>query len=71
MSHLELQAQSLCFTPHLPQSQYVHQIHLKWFHSKTIRQMHQMKICVWLTLVTQPEPGGACQWAVRPILRSG
>jgi hypothetical protein len=22
---------------------------LKWFHSRTIRTMHQMKICVWFT----------------------
>ena len=31
MIHLEVQPQSLCLRPHFAHSQYVHQIHFRWF----------------------------------------
>jgi hypothetical protein len=46
MIHLELQLQSLCLRPHLAHSQWVHQIHFKWFSSRMISAMHQSRIWV-------------------------
>src|SRR5439155_18932431 len=40
------QAQSLCFAVHCRQSQYSHQIHLRWFSSSTKRATIQRRISV-------------------------
>ena len=45
------QAQSLCFTVHARQLQNSHQIHLRWFTSRTKRATIQMRISVRDTLV--------------------
>ena len=40
------QAQSLCFAVQARQAQYSHQIHLRWFTSRTKRATIQRRICV-------------------------
>jgi hypothetical protein len=40
------QEQSLCFTEHRLQSQYSHQIHLRWFTSRMNRATIQRRISV-------------------------
>lgn len=39
------QAQSLCFAVQARQDQYSHQIHLRWFTSRTKRATIQRRIC--------------------------
>jgi hypothetical protein len=60
------QEQSLCFTVHVRQSQYSHQIHLRWFTSRTKRAAIQMRISVRDTLVNVSAPLAGGQWAGWP-----
>ena len=62
------QEQSLCFTVHTRQSQYSHQIHLRWFTSRTIRAAIQMRICVRDTTFNVSARVAGEQWAGRPNL---
>src|SRR5206468_8666548 len=48
MIHLGPQPQSLCLRPHFAHSQYVHQIHFRWFSSSTISATQDAKTSVRL-----------------------
>src|SRR5438876_892816 len=64
------QEQSLCFTVQARQDQYSHQIHLRWFTSRTKRATIQRRICVCDTVMTVSAVLSERQWAGRPNLRA-
>jgi hypothetical protein len=64
------QAQSLCFTWHARQLQYSHQIHLRWFTSRTKRATIHRRIWVRDTTSNVSTPPRAEQWAERPNPRA-
>lgn len=62
------QAQSLCLASHARQLQCSHQIHLRWFTSRTKRATIQMRICVRDTVPKVSATRRNRQWAGRPNL---
>jgi len=62
------QEQSLCFTEQARQLQYSHQIHLRWFTSRTKRATIQRRICVRDTSSNVSAASGGGQWAGWPTL---
>src|SRR3954447_14628788 len=60
------QEQSLCSTEQLRQLQYSHQIHLRWFTSRTKRATIQSMISVRDTVSNVSAPIRQEQWANRP-----
>ena len=62
------QEQSLCFTVQRRQSQYSHQIHLRWFTSSTKRATIQRRISVRDTLSNVSVRVPIHQWAGWPNL---
>ena len=62
------QEQSLCFTVQRRQSQYSHQIHLRWFTSSTKSAAIQMRISVRDTLSNVAVCTSIGQWAGWPNL---
>ena len=62
------QEQSLCFTVQRRQSQYSHQIHLRWFTSSTKSVTIQMRISVRDTLSNVSARASIGQWAGWPNL---
>jgi hypothetical protein len=60
------QLQSLCFTEQLRQSQYSHQIHLRWFTSSRKRATIHRRIWVCDTLPNVSAHPRRKQWAGRP-----
>ena len=62
------QEQSLCFTVHVRQSQYSHQIHLRWFTSRMKRATIQRRISVRDTPSNVSAYRSRQQWAERPRL---
>ena len=64
------QEQSLCFTEQARQLQYSHQIHLRWFTSRTKRATIQRRICVRDTSSNVSAASRGGQWAGWPTLRA-
>jgi hypothetical protein len=60
------QAQSLCFTEQARQLQYSHQIHLRWFTSRTKRATIHRRISVRDTMPNVSARLRPGQWAARP-----
>lgn len=60
------QAQSLCATMHARHVQNSHQIHLRWFTSRTKRATIQRRISVRDTMFNVSARFGGGQWAKRP-----
>ena len=66
------QAQSLCATEQFRHAQNSHQIHLRWFTSRTKRATIQRRTSVFDTLPNVSAASRRRQWAERPRLgRSG
>ena len=62
------QAQSLCFTVHARQLQCSHQIHFRWFTSRTMRAAIQRRISVRDTMSNVSARLRNGQWAGWPNL---
>jgi hypothetical protein len=62
------QEQSLCFTEQARQLQYSHQIHLRWFTSRSKSATIQRRICVRDTSSNVSAASGGGQWAGWPTL---
>ena len=62
------QAQSLCATVQVRHVQNSHQIHLRWFTSRTKRATIQSRISVCDTLSNVSAVLGPRKWAGRPVL---